>query len=197
MRKQLFRAILRLVPFLVTGIFACTYLTASAAAPKAEGGSTQVSAQDGCMNQWMFNGVWRVRVTNVAFVPKGDKANGWDVTMQWANGTKYPNVSPADTLKQELVLALKNGDTLTANDSSVGTLTEQTLDVHSFPASGQFTYTQHFLSGDTLDENNKPAKLLITFDVPKYRQMHAGSPMKFWTAKTTGYNYRINLNCTK
>jgi hypothetical protein len=198
MRQHILRAGLFFVLSLVTAILACTYLTASAAAPKAEGGSTQVSAQDGCMNQWMFNGVWRVRVTNVAFHPKDDGPNGWDVTMQWANGTSYAGISPVDTMKQSMVLAMQNGDTITASGDSIrASLNEQKLDYHTFPASGQFTYTQMFLSGDTLDENNKPAKLLITFDVPKYKAAHPGNSGKFWKMKTAGYNYRINLNCTK
>jgi len=168
------------------------------AAPGAQGGSTQVSAQSGCVNQWMFNGVWRVRVTNVAFHPAGDAVNGWDVTMQWANGTSYAGISPVDTMKQDFVLALANGDTLTATDTTDGTLNQQRLDYHNFPASGQFTYTQSFLSGQTLDQNNKPAKLLVTFDVAKYRSFHpGGAGAKFWKLKTPGYNYRIDLTCTK
>ena len=159
------------------------------------GGSKQVAAQSGCMNQWLFNGVWRVRVTNVAFRPPGDKANAWLVTTQWGNGTSVAGVSPYDTLKQSMVLALANGDTLTANDSTTGTLNEQELDVHQFPASGQFTHTQMFVSGQPLDPNNKPAKLLVTFDVAKYKTMHPGASAKFWTQKTAGYNYRLDLTC--
>jgi hypothetical protein len=170
---------------------------AIAATPPAQGGSTQVAAQNGCMNQWMFNGVWRMRVTNVAFHPAADVTNGWDVTMQWNNGTQYAGITPLDTRKQAIVLALANGDTLTTTDSTHGTLNEQQLDYHSFPASGQFTYTQMFLSGQTLDPTNKPAKLLVTFDVPAYRAGHPGNSGKFWNLKTPGYNYRIDLNCTK
>lgn len=169
-----------------------------AASPQAQGGSTQVSAQSGCLNQWMFNGVWRVRVTGVAFQPAGDKPNAWNVTMQWGNGTSYSGISPTDTMKQDLVLALANGDTLTATDSVTGSLNQQQLDFHTFPASGQFTYTQTFLSSQTLDpNNNKPAKLLVTFDVAKYRQYHPGKDAKFWRLKTPGYNYRIDLTCSK
>jgi hypothetical protein len=76
-----------------------------AAAP-SEGGSTEVGAQSGCVNEWVFDGVWRVRVTSVAFHPAGDAVNGWDVSMQWANGTTYSGIAPTDTLKQPLVLAL-------------------------------------------------------------------------------------------
>jgi hypothetical protein len=86
---------------------------------------------------------------------------------------------------------------MTATDSTTGTLNQQQLDYHSFPASGQFTYTQIFLTGQTLDPNNKPAKLLVTFDVPKYKQMHPEKDAKFWRQKTPGYNYRIDLTCSK
>jgi hypothetical protein len=170
---------------------------AHAAPSTAEGGSTQVAAQDGCMNQWMFNGVWRMRVTNVAFQPAGDHPNAWNVTMQWNNGTSYAGVAPMDTGKQDLVLALANGDTLTATDSTIGNLNQQQLDFHTFPQSGRFTYTQTFISRQTLDQNNKPAKLLVTFDVAKYKAAHPGASAKFWKTKTPGYNYRIDLTCTK
>lgn len=163
----------------------------------AQGGSTQVAAQSGCMNQWMFNGVWRVRVTNVAFHPAGDRPNGWDVAMQWANGTSMAGISPVDTMKQDLVLALANGDTLTATDSTTGAMNQQQLDFHTFPASGQFTYTQTFYSSQTLDQNNKPSKLLVTFDVAKYKAAHPGGTGKFWKQKTPSYNYRIDLTCSK
>jgi hypothetical protein len=163
----------------------------------AEGGSVQTDAQPGCVNEWLFNGVWRMCVTGVAFHPAGDAVNGWDVSMQWANGTTYSGISPTDTLKQPLVLALANGDTLTASDSTRGSLNQQQLDFHSFPASGQFSYTQMFLSGPALDQNNKPAKLLVTFDVPTYKKNHPGAAAKFWTLKTPAYNYRIDLTCTK
>jgi len=185
--------------FTMLALAALASTPAFGAAPQqAEGGSTQVGAQSGCMNQWMFNGVWRVRVTNVAFQPAGDRPNAWNVTMQWANGTSFAGVLPAvDTLKQDFVLALANGDTLTPGDTTTGALNQQQLDYHSFPASGQFTYTQGFYSNQTLDQNNKPAKLLITFDVAKYRQYHPGKDAKFWKMKTPGYNYRIDLTCSK
>jgi hypothetical protein len=173
-----------------------------ASAPSAQGGSTQVAAQSGCLNQWMFNGVWRVRATNVAWHPSSagnPDANAWDVTMQWGNGTSYAGISPTDTMAQDIVLQLQNGDTLTTTDSTTGNLNQQQLFFHTFPASGQFTYTQHFLlpAGSTADENNKPVKLLVTFDVPKYKKTNPGNSGKFWRQKTPGYNYRIDLTCSK
>lgn len=152
------------------------------------------------MNQWMFNGVWRMRVTNVAWhpadAPTGPGATAWLVTMQWNNGTSYAGIAPSDTMKQDLVLGLKNGDTVSTADSTTGAMSQQQLDFHTFPASGQFTYTQLFV-GNNLDPNNKPVKLLVTFDVPKYKQTHPQNSGKFWKLKTPGYNYRIDLTCTK
>ena len=171
---------------------------AAATTTTTTGGSTQVKAQDGCMNQWMFDGMWRVRVTNVAWQPKdADHFNAWLVTMQWANGTTVAGLMPIDTDKQDLVLALANGDTISASDLTTTTLNEQKLDYHSFPASGQFTYTQMFGSNDALDPNNKPAKLLVTFDVAKYNAANPNGSGKYWKQKTPGYNYRINLTCSK
>ncbi len=172
-------------------------LPCSAQAATNEGGSTQVTAQSGCMNKWMFDGMWRVRVTKVAFVPAtSSDPNAWDVTMQWANGTSIAGLSPNDSLKQDLVLALKNGDTLSAGGTTSGTLLEQKLDYHKFPASGQFTFTQAFKSGDALDQtNNPPVKLLITFDVANYRHYNPNGSGKLWRQKTVAPNYRIDLTC--
>jgi hypothetical protein len=170
------------------------------AAPTAQGGSTQVSAQSGCMNQWMFNGVWRVRVTNVAWhaASTGNPdANAWDVTMQWANGTSFAGITPVDTMAQDMVLALQNGDTVTTTDTSTGNMNQQQLFFHNFPQSGQFTYTQHFLTPANEDQNNKPVKLLATFDVAGYRKAHPDGEAKFWRQRTPGYNYRIDLTCSK
>lgn len=179
---------------------AVLFLGVPVSAQQAQGGSTQAGAQPGCMNQWMFNGVWRMRVTKVEWHPADSPtppgATAWLVTMQWNNGTSYAGIAPADTLKQDLVLGLQNGDTVSTADSTTGAMSQQQLDFHTFPASGQFTYSQLFV-GNNLDPNNKPVKLLVTFDVAKYKQSHPQNSGKFWKLKTPGYNYRIDLTCNK
>jgi hypothetical protein len=118
--------------------------------------------------------------------------------MQWANGTSNAGITPTDTMAQDMVIALQNGDTLTTTDSSTGNLSQQQLYFHTFPASGQYTYTQHFLlPQQSTDQTNKPVKLLVTFDVANYRKAHPGSSAKFWRQRTPGYNYRIDLTCSK
>ena len=175
-------------------------LTIAALAPASaatnEGGSQQVGAQSGCMNKWMFDGVWRLRVTKVVFTPAtGSEPNSWDVTMQWGNGTTTAGLRPTDSFKKDLVLALKNGDTLSAGDTTDGTLVEQKLDYHALPASGQLTFTQSFYSTAALDQTNVPAKLLVTFDVAKYRAANPNGSGTLWRQKTLSPNYRIDLTC--
>ncbi len=65
----------------------------------------------------------------------------------------------------------------------------------SLPASGQFTFTQSFYSTAALDQTNPPAKLLVTFDVAKYRAAYPNGTGTLWRQKTLGPNYRIDLTC--
>jgi len=171
-------------------------LAPAASAATNEGGAQQVGAQSGCMNKWMFDGMWRVRVTKVVYAPAtASDSNAWQVTMQWGNGTTIASLRPTDSLKGDLVIALKDGDTMSASDTTYGTLDEQKLDYHAFPASGQFTFTQPFRSANPLDQTNPPAKLLITFDVAKYRSYHPGGSGQLWRQKTVSPNFRIDLTC--
>lgn len=142
------------------------------------------------MNQWMFNGMWRVRITDVSWsapdATHGDPA--WIVTEQWGNGTAFPNLNTNQTGLRQMYLVFPNGDTMVEPGEDAGS---GQLNGHNFPPSGQLTYKQMFTSR-TLDQNTKPAKLLIIFD-PQ------GKPPagKWWTMKTPAYNYRIDLTCVK
>jgi hypothetical protein len=173
---------------LLAAVTACTF--ASAQAQTTDGGSTQVAAQSGCKGRQKFNGMWRVRVTDVAWSPPdathGDPA--WIVTVQWGNGTTFPNLNTNQTGLRQMYLVFSNGDTMTEPGEDAGS---GNLNGHNFPPSGQLTYQQMFTSR-TLDENTKPAKLFIIFD-PQ------GEPPtgNWWTMKTPAYNYRIGLTYPK
>ena len=82
------------------------------------------------MNQWMFDSVWRVRVTKVAFHPTDPDygTNAWEVTMPSNNGAKYEGITPNDTLKNNMQPALANGDTIAATETTHGNLNQQQLD---------------------------------------------------------------------
>ena len=55
------------------------------------GGANQKASVTGCLNEWLFNGVWRMRATKVEPVtdPPGsyNYGDGWAVTVEVRNGT--------------------------------------------------------------------------------------------------------------
>jgi hypothetical protein len=151
-----------------------------------------VATRDGCANQWMFNGVWRVRVTGFAahVDPIANKQTGWDATEEWRNGTDRTLSPTADsfTLSQQIVL--QNGDKIAAWDSTTGTLSQQQVDYHQFPPSAQLTHVQAFVS-NTIDPNDKPVAVVIAFDAAKL-QHNPGHP----AFSANPPNYRIKFDCS-
>jgi hypothetical protein len=163
---------------------------AALAAPYAAQGSTPLPpVREGCMSQWMFNGIWRVRVTKVD--PLNDdagKQTGWLVTEQWRNGTDR-RLTPATVNGQVLVLA--NGAQITPADSTVATLSAQDLGFHDFLPSAQYTHLQKFIPSGAFDPANKPAAIVISFDaarqaIDKKQPQYSVNPP----------NYKIKLDCT-
>jgi hypothetical protein len=154
--------------------------------------TTTVAARDGCANQWIFNGVWRVRVTGFAphIDPITTKQTGWDATEQWRNGTDrtLSPVSDSFTLGQQVVL--QSGGTIAALDTTTGTLSQQQLDYHQFPPSAQLTHVQVFVSANP-DANDKPVAVVIVFDAAKLKQ-YPGHP----AFSVTPPNYRIKFDCS-
>jgi hypothetical protein len=158
----------------------------------AASSSATVATRDGCANQWMFNGVWRVRVTGFAAHIDSitNKQTGWDATEQWRNGTDRTLTPTSDsfTLSQQLVL--QNGGKIATEDTTAGTLSQQQVDYHQFPPSAQFTQVQAFVSL-TLDPTVKPEAVVIAFDTAKLQQ-YPGHP----AFSVTPPNYRIKFDCT-
>lgn len=164
--------------------------TASAAASGAQGGSTQISAREGCMNEWMSNGVWKMRVTTIA--PK--EQYGWTVSQEWVNATGrplYPGVLPSGPALETNVTdeyLVTQGGISAASGNTAGDL--GTLWNHRFAPGGTFAFDQLF-GWSPFDPNDKPIRLLVTFDAAKQNKL-AGHPHYLKPA-----NFRISLDCTK
>src|SRR5690242_2847288 len=71
-------------------------------------------ARTGCMNQWLFNGIWRVRVTKVEPLMNGSQQAGWQVTQTWRNGTATP-IAPSDSMMKDEQL-VTSAQTLAAEE---------------------------------------------------------------------------------
>lgn len=52
----------------------------------AQGGANAKASVSGCVNEWLFNGIWRMRVTKVQTVKDEDYGDGWGVTIEIKNG---------------------------------------------------------------------------------------------------------------
>ncbi len=149
------------------------------------------TTSEGCMNQWMFNGVWRVQATKVEPLMDGAQQVGWQVTEVWRNGTTQ-NIAPGNSFTKPQQLQLTDGTSLSTTDTNTSQMSQSVIDSHALPASGQFQYVQMFRSAKgAVDANNKPKALIISFDNAKLSQ--ARFQPQFSTKK---YDFRIKLDCT-
>jgi len=145
------------------------------------------NSREGCMNQWLFNGLWRVEVTKVEPYMNGSQQVGWQVTEVWRNGTSV-QLSPGDSQLQDQRLELGNG-AITAKETTSGSLSMGSLGFNNFAPAGQYTYTQVFYR-QNVDPSDKPKGLEITFNGALLAQLK--SKPQFTTSK---YNFHFNLGC--
>ncbi|MGH7839590.1 MAG: hypothetical protein ACREQC_17445, partial [Candidatus Binataceae bacterium] len=174
---------------------------ASGKAALAEGGSTQVDATQGCMNQWMSNGVWKMRVLKVMPFPEGAAAanqGGWSVVQEWVNvthGKVFPGGLPdignrvAPTNVSDEFLATKGGN----NASTFNTVGGFHLGARNVPfAPGEpYTFSQ-LIAWNPLDPADTPTRLLVTFDVTSQNAEKLSIPVPRYRNPA---NFRINLAC--
>lgn len=141
------------------------------------------NSRQGCLNQWLFNGVWRAKITKVEPIMDGARQTGWQVTQVWRNGTSR-ELAPADS-------SFKTEDLQLSSQSLEGEgHKQQVLVFNTMAPSGELTYTQTFFGPNmSVDPNDKPKALDITFDnavVSQSNKPHFSSRQ---------YNFHYNLTC--
>jgi hypothetical protein len=146
------------------------------------------TTRDGCMNQWLFNGVWRVKVTNVEPFMSGTQQVGWQVTEVWRNGTSG-ETSPGDALLKDQTLQLGNG-VIKVTDSTAASMSMGVVGNNTMAPAGQLTYKQVFYR-QNVDPSDKPRSIDIIFNGAQLAQLT--SKPQFTTSK---YNFHFNLGCT-
>jgi hypothetical protein len=145
-------------------------------------GLGDATSREGCKNQWLFNGVWRVKISDVQPHMNGTTQDGWQVIEVWRNGT-FQELSPTNSALTGQRLELGNGYI------DAGGLSLETVSTNNFAPAGEFTYKQIFV-GSNFDPSNKPKGLLITFNNAQLSQQ------KQWPQFTTSkYNFHFNLGC--
>ncbi|HEY7994240.1 MAG TPA: hypothetical protein VID24_08520 [Candidatus Eremiobacteraceae bacterium] len=151
------------------------------------GAAAAGNSQNGCKDQWLFNGVWRAEVTKVAPHMDDGKQTGWEVTQVWRNGTKQ-EIAPINSFVVDETLELTSGQ-IVASSTTRGTLSFQTVAYHDFAQAAELTYTQLFLDPN-VDPNDKPKSVDISFDAGELAT-HTDEPQ----FSTHQYDFRFDLNC--
>jgi hypothetical protein len=151
----------------------------SGSGAQAAGGANQVAALEGCLNEWLFNGIWRIRVTDPQFMT-GDR-NGMTFRFEFRNGTKESGFAPSGTGWGGLQLALDDGTTVGA--ANVNDITDP-----PYLSGGSHAQTIEFFWEDT---QRTPSKLIVLFN-PK--QMNTSANVKF---SVPDPSLRIKTDCQK
>ena len=94
-------------------------VTANSIRFQAEGGAQQVAAVEGQANEWLFNGLWRLKSATPSLIRKpysGEPGTpGWGIEVEFRNGANK-EVSLQQTGVQLPTLALANGTVLKADE---------------------------------------------------------------------------------
>jgi hypothetical protein len=57
-------------------------------AGSSAGGANERPSLEGCLNEPLFNGVWRVRVSKLVRISKDESTPGWGLTLELRNGSR-------------------------------------------------------------------------------------------------------------
>ncbi len=147
----------------------------------AKGGANQLGATEGIQNEWLFNGVWRLRVSNVAW---NSEQESWDVTVELRNGykssLKASDAGFAFNGSDGFFLTIEDGNTVEPF-LNAGSDIQDAIGYKSLPPGGGSIIKIPFRG--TADK--KPVKLLVEFK-PK-----AGFPL------VKDPSFRIDLTKSK
>jgi hypothetical protein len=178
----------RLALFLFIVAFTAAGAGAATNPAPPPGGANQKNSLEGCMNQWLFNGVWRVRVT--AFAPVEDfGTKGIGVSIEVRNGTtKTLQLGNAgvDGQGAGVDLITTDGDPLTLDASGFQT----SLGYKSVVQGGAAKATLHFHFPNGSDTSKKPGKFIMQFNQKAVQVPGVKFPVK-------NPSLRVNLTCDK
>lgn len=167
-------------------LLAIALCAATFAAPGASGAALAHETVEGCAGQYLFNGVWRVRVVAVDTGTPGsvgvtlELRNGSSKDYTMVQGTGFGGGNGA-----QINLVFNNDDMETMDKASQYVPYNNAIAFKHAPAGG-------FISGRLTfgaQANAKPVKLLIGYD-PALNTDHA-----HYTVKDP--SFRVHLNCAK
>ena len=155
--------------------------TAPAISP---GGADQRASLEGCLNETLFNGVWRLTVNGVKAINRfnGQQA-GYSLNVEWKNGNTK-TINALNTGVKAITLVLDNGNTLDAEN-------EQDLKYKNLPQAAGTSLALMFWasSAQTTAGLGKPSKMLI--------EIHPSGYDSGVTYSSKTPSFRVKLDCQK
>ena len=159
------------------------------------GGAVQKASVSGCIGEYLFNGIWRFRVTKLTVMTDPDRGDYpyYNVTAEFRNGTTK-TILPAHTgidTGTAISLAFSDGDSL--NFSYGGAWVDKTYG--KIVQGSGFVFNFRFYPGDKLPLAqviaNPPQKLLFEVDPAKLdKDLKLGFTVP-------DPSFRVDLTCTR
>ncbi|WP_425147622.1 hypothetical protein [Deinococcus sp.] len=164
----------------------------TATAQTASGGANERPSLSGCRNEWLFNGVWRIRVGSVVAITKDGSTPGWGVNIEIRNGTKatiMPTDAGWDGTGQGVHLAFADASTFSVDPYDVQKLTFNTL-----PQGGVRPFQLKFYGDGTASAQRPPTKLLIELDPKGIGDSTRAKGVNF---SVPNPSLRVDLTCSR
>lgn len=146
-----------------------------------QGGATQLSASEGVRNEWLFNGVWRLKVGEVTWDAEETQ---WVVGLSLANGTNKTRTIANNGYNSNGVdgvfIITESGESKVPGVNASNAF-QSDFGFKELPPGGQTSSTIRFLG----NPNDKPVKFLL--------EMHPVSGLPF----SKQPSFRVDLTQTK
>ncbi|WP_309572570.1 hypothetical protein [Deinococcus sp.] len=144
------------------------------------GGANQVSAVAGCVNQTLFNGIWRLKVLDVKL-----EGEAYQVKVEVRNGTtqSLSLIGTGLPFDKNFNLQLEDGNVFPARSGAVD------IRDRAFIQGSSYTTTLAF---DTGAPAGKPVKLVVLFNPDDQYLKSSGLS---YSVKDP--SFRVDLTCTK